>query len=206
MAQDNKSLGKFQLNGIPPAPRGVPQIEVSFDIDANGILKVSARDKGTGREQSISITNTGGLSNVEIERMRQEADVYAEADKQRKELVEMKNQADALFYTYETTIRDNSEWITEDLKAQGAERAVELKAAIANPATRVDEMKQKLDAFQQILLDIGASVYQRSSDLDESLEDPDDKPNGDTAEYNFDGIPGLDDEDATITADYEAVD
>lgn len=117
MAKDNKSLGKFQLNGIPPAPRGVPQIEVAFDIDANGILKVSARDKGTGREQSISISNTGGLSGTEIERMRQEAEVYADDDSARKKLVDLKNQADTLFYSYETTLRDNSEWITGRFKS-----------------------------------------------------------------------------------------
>lgn len=200
MAKDNKSLGKFQLNGIPPAPRGVPQIEVSFDIDANGILKVSARDKGTGREQSISITNTGGLSSVEIDRMRQEAEVYAEADRDRKVLVEMKNQADALFYTYEATMRDNSEFITEDLKTQAMARVADLKAAIADPTITTDEMKQKLDALQQTLLDIGSSVYQRSAESDDDLDG--------TAAYDLGGRPNPDpdDEDATITADYEAVD
>lgn len=203
MAKDNKSLGKFQLNGIPPAPRGVPQIEVSFDIDANGILRVSARDKGTGREQSISITNTGGLSSVEIERMRQEAEVYADADKDRKALVELKNQADALFYTYETTMRDNSELISEELKAQGTERVADLKAAIANPSTTADEMKQKLDALQQTLLDIGSYVYQRSSAGEGDFSYLSDQDA--TAEYNLETESGLDD-DATITADYEAVD
>lgn len=209
MAKDNKSLGKFQLTGIPPAPRGVPQIEVSFDIDANGILKVSARDKGTGREQSISITNTGGLSSVEIDRMRQEAEVYAEADRERKVLVEMKNQADALFYTYETTMRDNSELISEELKAQAIERVTDLKAAIADPTITTEEMKHKLDALQQTLLDIGASVYKRSAEAEDSFSylDDDDDPDS-TAAYNLGGGPNLDpdDDDATITADYEAVD
>ncbi|UIE36823.1 molecular chaperone DnaK [Leptodesmis sichuanensis] len=208
MAKDNKSLGKFQLTGIPPAPRGVPQIEVSFDIDANGILKVSARDKGTGREQSISITNTGGLSSVEIDRMRQEAEVYAEADRERKVLVEMKNQADALFYTYETTMRDNSELISEELKAQAIERVTDLKAAIADPTITTEEMKHKLDALQQTLLDIGASVYKRSAEAEDSFSylDDDDDPDS-TAAYNLGGGPNLDpdDDDATITADYEAV-
>lgn len=204
MAKDNKSLGKFQLNGIPPAPRGVPQIEVSFDIDANGILKVSARDKGTGREQSISITNTGGLSSVEIDRMRQEAEVYAEADRDRKALVELKNQADALFYTYETTMRDNSEFITEELKAQAMARVADLKAAIADPTITTDEMKHKLDALQQTLLDIGSSVYQRSSDEEDNFSYL--RGDDNTAAYDLESKSGLDDEDATITADYEAVD
>lgn len=203
MAKDNKSLGKFQLNGIPPAPRGVPQIEVSFDIDANGILKVSARDKGTGREQSISITNTGGLSSVEIDRMRQEAEVYAEADRERKALVEMKNQADALFYTYETTMRDNSEFISEELKHQAMDRVAELKAAIADPRITTEEMKRKLDALQQTLLDIGSSVYQRSMAPEEEFSYLNSEQDV-TAQYDLESEAALEDE--TITADYEAVD
>ncbi|MFN9481837.1 MAG: molecular chaperone DnaK, partial [Pseudanabaena sp.] len=107
MAKDNKSLGKFELEGIRPAPRGIPQIEVSFDIDANGILKVSARDVDTGVEQSISITNTGGLSPSEIERMRMEAEVYAEEDSARRELANMRNQASNLIRTVEEILRDN---------------------------------------------------------------------------------------------------
>lgn len=212
MAKDNKSLGKFQLPGIPPAPRGVPQIEVTFDIDANGILKVSARDKGTGREQSISISNTGGLSGSEIERMRQEAEVYADDDSARKQLVDLKNQADTLFYSYETTLRDNSEWITEELKAQGEQRVEELKAAIATPNITVDDMQKRLDALQQTLLAIGASVYARTSPA------PTDEFNNTgaqdaTVEYDLNSdTASIDDDDldfgddATITADYEAVD
>jgi len=212
MAKDNKSLGKFQLPGIPPAPRGVPQIEVTFDIDANGILKVSARDKGTGREQSISISNTGGLSGSEIERMRQEAEVYADDDSARKQLVDLKNQADTLFYSYETTLRDNSEWITEELKAQGEQRVEELKAAIATPNITVDDMQKRLDALQQTLLAIGASVYARTSPA------PTDEFNNTgaqdaTVEYDLNSdTASIDDDDddfgddATITADYEPVD
>jgi molecular chaperone DnaK len=205
MAKDNKSLGKFQLTGIPPAPRGVPQIEVSFDIDANGILKVSARDKGTGREQSIQITNTGGLSSTEIERMRQEADVYAEDDRRRKLLVELRNQADSLFYSYESTIRDNGSLIKEDLKTQAGERVAELKTAIADPKITVEDMKQRLDALQQTLFAIGAAVYQQVNQ--------DDEPPADSTTPAFDGVPDGDTpdddfgyDDATVTADYEAVD
>ncbi len=211
MAKDNKSLGKFQLNGIPPAPRGVPQIEVSFDIDANGILKVSARDKGTGREQSVSITNTGGLSSTEIDRMRQEAEVYAEEDNRRKKLIELKNQADSLFYSYETTLRDNGEFIPDHLKTQAIEGVAELKAAIADSSITVEEMRQRLDSLQKTLLDIGASLYQRVSqppDEDEGLGPDYDatvpfSPSGD------DPTPSNDyssENDATVTADYEAVD
>ncbi len=210
MARDNKSLGKFQLTGIPPAPRGVPQIEVVFDTDPNGILKVSARDKGTGREQSISITSTGSLSSTEIERMRQEAEVYADEDKGRKQLVELRNQADSLFYSYEVTLRDNSELISEDLKTQGAERVADLKDALKDPGITVEAFKLKLDAFQQILLAIGASVYDRSTDAEDDFSDLGDEDA--TVKYNLESNSdsGGDDynvdEDATITADYEAVD
>ncbi|MEA5617414.1 molecular chaperone DnaK, partial [Cronbergia sp. UHCC 0137] len=113
MARDNKSLGKFLLTGLPPAPRGIPQIEVSFEIDVNGILKVSAQDKGTGREQGIKISNTGGLSPAEIEKMRQEAEIFAEEDQKYKELVELKNQADSLLLTYTSTLKDHGSLINE---------------------------------------------------------------------------------------------
>lgn len=225
MAKDNKSLGKFQLTGIPPAPRGVPQIEVAFDIDANGILKVSARDKGTGREQSISITNTGGLSATEIERMRQEAEVYAEEDQNRKLLVELKNQADSLFYSYETTLRENAELIGDDLKAEGAQHVMALKEAISDSRITVEEMRLRLDALQQTLLHIGASVYQGAGSSSNSADDFTYDGGDETVHYSYDEDDDLlassysgsaedsslgddlgFDPDATITADYEAVD
>jgi len=216
MARDNKSLGRFQLNGIPPAPRGVPQIEVSFDIDANGILKVSARDKGTGREQSISITNTGGLSSSEIERMRQEAEVFAEDDLRRKRLIELKNQADSLFYSYETTLRDSGELISDGLKTQASNQVAQLKATLADPAAQVEEVKQMLDSLQQVLLSIGAAVYQQASaPVSSGYSDAATEfveYQGDTVPHSSgdldDGEAGFDpdDEDATITADYEAID
>lgn len=207
MAKDNKTLGKFQLTGIPPAPRGVPQIEVSFDIDANGILKVSARDKGTGKEQSIEYSDTGGLSKSEIERMQVEAELYAKDDERRRKLVELRNQADALFYSYESTIRDSGEFIGEDLKTQAGEKVAELRAAIANPKISVDEMKERLDALQQTLFTIGAAVYQRANQGDDgatfAVEDTPTTPfSGDLdSQEDFDY-----EEDATVTADYEAVD
>lgn len=160
MAKDNKSLGKFLLTGIPPAPRGVPQIEVSFDIDANGILKVSASDKGTGREQSIEIRNTGGLNESEIERMRQEADLYAESDRKRKQLVELRNQAEGLLYNYETTLQDHGDLIGEDLKSELSQRSSELRQVIADETVALEDMKQWIDYFQQLLLSVGTAVYQ----------------------------------------------
>jgi molecular chaperone DnaK len=214
MARDNKSLGKFLLTGIPPAPRGVPQIEVSFEIDVNGILQVSAADKGTGREQRIRITNTGGLSASEVERMRVEADKYAEEDRRRIQLVELKNQADSLFYSYETTLKDNGDQVREELKAQGKQKKQQLQAALTDSSVSLEEVKQRLDDFQQTLFAIGAAVYQQASP---SL-DPDDLTEAEevastpafseysesASEEEEDLILNFDEE--TVTADYEAVD
>jgi molecular chaperone DnaK len=228
MVKDNKSLGKFQLTGIPPAPRGVPQIEVSFEIDADGILQVSARDKGTGRAQTIRITNTGGLSEAEVERMRQEADLYAEEDQNRRLLVEYRNQADILFNNYETTLRENGDLIPEEYKVEAAEKVAELRAAIADRTLDVDTMKSRLDALQHALFAIGSAMYQQAgySGLDSNGGDDG------YGEPDFTGGSGIDDPtmpwpngsgepeltealdedsfifetDETVTADYEAVD
>ncbi|MBW4560003.1 MAG: molecular chaperone DnaK [Mojavia pulchra JT2-VF2] len=211
MARDNKSLGKFLLAGIPPAPRGVPQIEVSFEIDVNGILKVSAQDKGTGREHSIRITNTGGLSTQEVERMRQAAEVFAEEDKRRKELVELKNQAENLFLSYETTLKENSGFIGEEMKALAHEKVQQLQAAIANSSISPQEFQQRLEDFQKALFAIGANVYNRANNQNDELAEvseilftsEQEQPMGGTLipQFNFD----FDDEN-TAQADYEAID
>ncbi|MBD0361403.1 MAG: molecular chaperone DnaK [Coleofasciculus sp. C3-bin4] len=213
MARDNKSLGKFLLTGIPPAPRGVPQIEVSFEIDVNGILQVSAADKGTGREQRIRITNTGGLSTSEVERMRVEADKYAEEDRRRIQLVELKNQADSLFYSYETTLKDNGDQVREELKAQGKQKKQQLQAALTDSSVSLEEVKQRLDDFQQTLFAIGAAVYQQASpsldpddftEAEEVASTPAFGEYSETASEEEDLILNFDEE--TVTADYEAVD
>lgn len=159
MVKDNKSLGKFLLKGIPPAPRGVPQIEVNFDIDANGILKVTAVDRGTGREQSIEITNTGGLTEAEIERMQKEADLYAEQDEKLKEVVELKNQAESLFYNYRSTLEEHDDFIDEELKEQGEKDCEALEKAIADINISYEELKEEVDAFKETLFAMGESVY-----------------------------------------------
>lgn len=218
MARDNKSLGKFQLSGIPPAPRGVPQIEVSFDTDANGILKVSARDKGTGREQTISITNTGGLSSTEIERMRQEAEVYAEDDKRRKKLVELRNLADSLFYSYESTLRDSGELVGDEHKVQASAQAADLKVMLSDPAATVEDVQHLLDVFRQTLFAMGEEIYRKSqssiSSDDISIDPNFDHPNdfsGETVRADpsksslSDGNSYDSSDDATIAADYEPV-
>ncbi|RUR86886.1 molecular chaperone DnaK [Chlorogloeopsis fritschii PCC 9212] len=209
MARDNKSLGKFLLAGIPPAPRGVPQIEVSFEIDVNGILKVSAQDRGTGREQSIRITNTGGLSTNEVERMRQEAEIYAEEDKKRIEMVALKNQADNLLHSYESTLKDNGNVIGEQMKVLADEKLVRLKAAMANSGISTTEFKQCLDDFQQSLFTIGAEVYNRVSQTDENFSgdhsltsESNETFSGTlTPQFNFDF-----EQESTLQADYEAID
>jgi molecular chaperone DnaK len=215
MARDNKSLGKFLLTGIPPAPRGVPQIEVSFEIDVNGILQVSAADKGTGKAQRIRITNTGGLSASEVERMRVEAEKYAEEDRRRIQLVELKNQADSLFYSYETTIKESGDLIREDLKAQGEQKKQLLQEAMADSSVSIEEVKQQLEDFQQTLFAIGAAVYQQASPSPETEEFIETEEVSSTQEFSEpvetsaqedddDLILNFDEE--TVTADYEAVD
>lgn len=212
MAWDNKSLGKFLLTGIPPAPRGVPQIEVSFEIDVNGILKVSAQDKGTGREQSIRITNTGGLSNNEVERMRQEAEVFAEEDRRRKKLVELKNQADNLLFSYQSTLKDNGELIGEQMKDLAKQKVMLLQAAMTNSSISVADFQQCLEEFQQTLFAIGADVYNRAhsqngEELNEVTEgilssEMDQSMTGTLIpQFNFDF-----DEESTAQVDYEAID
>ncbi len=212
MARDNKSLGKFLLTGIPPASRGVPQIEVSFEMDVNGILKVSAQDKGTGREQSIRITNTGGLSSSEVERMRQEAEMFAEEDKKRIELVGLKNQADNLCASYVSTLKDNGDLIGEAMKTLAAEKFAGLQAVMEQTDVSVADFKQRLDDFQQALFAIGAEVYNRASgEPGEVVEITSGSAVADTGsavaeegftpQFNFDF-----DEDSSILDDYEEID
>ena len=162
LAKDNKSLGRFLLTGIPPAPRGVPQIEVAFEIDVNGILKVSAQDKGTGREQSIRITHTGSLTSAEIERMQQEAQVYAEQDQQRTQLIELRNQADTLFYSYESTLNDNGNFFSDELKVETSEKMTRLKALLVDPTVTVKSVRQEVESFRQALFAIGSEVYRQA--------------------------------------------
>jgi molecular chaperone DnaK len=163
MAKDNKSLGKFELEGIRPAPRGIPQIEVSFDIDANGILNVSARDVDTGVEQSISITNTGGLSPTEIERMRMEAEVYAEEDDARRELANMRNQASNLIRTVEDILRDNGpSVITQSLREPTLQNMEALKNIYESEDITYEDIQAALKPLQQSLFDVTQAIEKYS--------------------------------------------
>jgi molecular chaperone DnaK len=169
MALDNKSLGKFLLAGIPPAPRGIPQIEVTFDIDVNGILKVSAQDQGTRREQSIIISHTGGLTSTEIDRMREEAAKFADQDNRRMQMIELRNQSDSLFYTYETTLTENGDLIQPDLKFNAQKKKEQLQAALRNSAVGIEKLRTLVDEFRQLILTIGTEVYQRGDGTIDSM-------------------------------------
>ena len=163
MAQDNRSLGKCLLAGIPPAPRGVPQIEVSFEIDVNGILKVAAQDQGTGKEQSIVISHTGGLKSTEIERMQKDANKYIEEDRRQMRMIEVKNQADSLLHTYKTTLDENGDLIGDDLKVKAKQKKEQLEAALTNSGLSLDKLKAYVDEFRQVILTIGTEVYKQAN-------------------------------------------
>jgi molecular chaperone DnaK len=159
MAAYNKTLGRFQLSGIPPAPRGIPQIEVKFDIDANGIVNVSAKDLGTGKEQKITITSSSGLSKEEIERMVKEAEQYAAEDKKRKEEVEIKNQADNLIYQTEKTLKEAGDKATAEEKEKIEQAKETLQKAVGSG--NVEEMKAKMEELTQVLYGLTSRMYQQ---------------------------------------------
>ena len=157
MAADNKSLGRFILDGIPPAPRGVPQVEVTFDIDANGLLNVTAKDKASGKEQSIKITGSTGLSKDEVEKMTKEAEMHAKEDIEKKEKVEVRNQADSLIFTAEKALREDKDKITEDLKKEVEEKVKALKDILETGSK--DEIQAKTQELSDHLQKIGQSMY-----------------------------------------------
>ena len=159
MAADNKLLGQFNLEGIAPAPRGMPQIEVSFDIDANGIVHVSAKDKGTGKEQMISIKSDGGLSEDEIKRMVDEAAANAEADKKKRELVEAKNTAETAIFTIEKSLKEHGDKISEDEKKAIEEAKQALSDELAKADATVESLKEKTDSLSEKAMKLGEAVY-----------------------------------------------
>jgi len=161
MAHDNKTLGRFELVGIPPAPRGVPQIEVTFDIDANGIVNVSAKDQATGKEQSIQITASSGLSQEEIDNLVKDAELHAEEDKKKKEQVEVRNNADALIYSTEKTIKELGDKVDEETKSKVEAVIPNLKKAIEN--NDVDEIKRLSEELTQASHKLAEAMYQQSA-------------------------------------------
>jgi len=160
IAKDNTSLGTFNLVGIPPAPRGIPQIEVKFDIDANGILNVKAKDLGTGKEQGITITASTKLSNAEIEKMREEAKKFEDADRKKKEEVEVKNEADSMVYTAEKTLSELGDKIGADSKKKVEDASKELKDALSGDD--IAKIKEKTDTIRNALQEVGQVIYQQA--------------------------------------------
>ena len=179
MASDNKSLGTFRLDGIPPAPRGVPQIEVTFDIDANGILSVNAKDKGSGKEQSISITGASTLSDNEVEKMVKDAEMNASADKEKREKIDIKNQAETLVYQAEKQINELGDKVDEAAKAKVEEKRIKLKESLDKDD--YESMKSLVEELQQELYSLGASVYQQANAASQATDDSnnDGKADGD---------------------------
>jgi molecular chaperone DnaK len=159
MANDNKSLGKFILDGIPPAPRGTPQIEVTFDVDANGILKVSAKDKATGRSQHITITASSGLSDSEVEKMRKDAEAHAEDDRKRKELIEVRNNADNTAYAADKALREFGDKIPAEVRSEVESKTAEVKSVAQSED--VEKIKAATEALGLAIQKIGASVYEQ---------------------------------------------
>jgi len=160
LAQDNKTLGRFILDGLPPAPRGVPQVEVSFDIDANGILNVKATDKASGKQQHITITASSGLSKEEVEKMKKEAELHAEEDKKKKEQIDLKNQADAVVFSTERMLKESGDKIKPEDKKELEEKLEALKKV--KDSDSYDEMKKKMEEMNQVAQRIGAAMYQNA--------------------------------------------
>jgi len=185
MAADNKLLGQFDLVGIPPAPRGMPQIEVTFDIDANGIVQVSAKDKGTGKEHQIRIQASGGLSDADIEKMVKDAEANAEADKKRREGVEAKNQAESLIHSSEKSVKEYGDKVTEADRKAIEDAIADLKAAVEASEPDAEDIKAKTNTLMEVSMKLGQAIYE--------------------AQQAEEGAASGDDGDNVVDADYEEV-
>jgi len=194
MAKDNTSLGRFTLSGIPPAPRGIPQIEVTFDIDANGILNVSAKDMATGKQQAITISAPNKLSQNEIERKVREAEQHAHEDTKRKEEIETKNQAETLVYTAEKTLKDAGDVVTADQKEKIEKAIEETKEALASG--EIEKIKEKAELLQNAIYELSTAMYQRAAQQQEQEQQQ---------QQSQQGSSDASSSDETIDADFEVV-
>jgi molecular chaperone DnaK len=161
MSTQNRTLGRFDLVGIPPAPRGVPQIEVAFDIDANGIVHVSAKDLGTGKEQKIRIESSGGLSDSDIDRMVKEAELHAEEDKKERERAEVRNEADSMIYSTEKNIKDLGDKVSAEDKSKSEEAIADLRKALEGGD--LQSIKDKTEALKQVSYKIAEEIYKQQA-------------------------------------------
>jgi molecular chaperone DnaK len=171
MARDNRTLGRFHLTGLPSAPRGVPQIEVTFDIDANGIVNVSAKDKGTGKEQQIRIQASGGLAESDIEQMVREAEQFAEEDKKRRGAAEAKNNAESLIHSTEKQLAEHGDKVSPDIKSEIEKALTEAKEAVEKGDA--DDMQQKTAALTQAAMKLGEAMYKAQQAETEAAAGPD---------------------------------
>ncbi len=192
MAADNRTLGRFMLDGILPAPRGLPQIEVSFDIDANGILSVKAHDKGTGREQKITITASSGLSKEEVERMQREAEAHSAEDAKRREEIETRNTADTLAYTAEKTLREQKDKIPSDLNQEVESKITAVRSALQG--TDTNAIRQAMQELSDAMQKIGAAIYQQQP-----------PPPGGEAPPSGEAPPGKGGEEGTVEGEFREV-
>ena len=184
MAAGNKSLGKFILDGIPPAPRGIPQIEVTFDIDANGILKVTAMDKATGRSQNITITASSGLSTEEVEQMRKDAEKHAEEDQHRKDLIEARNNADNVAYSAEKVLKDLGDKVPEDIKTQVEAGVSKVRDALTRD--NLEEIRKATDELTEVVQKVGAAAYQESGPQAGPTSGSEGEPDQESGEFDDD--------------------
>ena len=198
MASDNKSLGRFHLDGILPAPRGIPQIEVTFDIDVDGILNVSAKDLGTNKEQSIRITGSTKLTDNEIERMKKEAEEHAEEDKKRKEKIEIRNNADALIHSTEKMMTEMKDKFTKEDTENINNALKELREALTGDD--LEKIKEKTETLQQHLQKASAAIYQQAAQQYQQQQTDTEQQTNET----WEGHPT--DNEKTINADYKVKD
>jgi molecular chaperone DnaK len=203
MASDNKSLGRFILDGIPPAPRGVPQVEVTFDLDASGILHVKAKDKATGKEQSIKITGSTGLSDEEVARMTKEAQEHAKEDETKKEEIEVRNHADTLVYQAEKALKDGGDKVPADVKTEVEEKIKALKEI--ESSAPIDEVKAKTEELSTSLSKIGSSMYGQGQPEAGTAEGTDAASAADGGTPPESGQPGADDKPAGDVQEGEVV-
>merc|ERR1712054_307969 len=201
MAKDNKALGQFDLVGIPPAPRGVPQIEVTFDIDANGIVNVSAKDKGTGKEQQIQIQASGGLSDTDIEKMVDEAKAHAEEDKSKKEVVETRNQADSMVYSTEKSLKEHGDKLDAKDKDNIQKAIDDLKNVLKDENASSESLKGKLEALNTAAMKLGEIMYKENQQGTPGDQPKDEK----TSEKGAKAKNSKEENEDVVDADFEEV-
>ena len=193
MAADNKQLGNFELVGIPPAPRGTPQIEVTFDIDANGIVSVSAKDKGTQKEQKIQIQASGGLSDEEINKMVKDAEANKEADKKKRETVDARNQADSLVFSTEKSLKEHGDKISAEEKKAIESAISDLKNSLKG--TDVEDVKKKTQSLIQVSMKLGEAVYKNQQKSQNKKDDGDESKDSKAKGENKENVVDADFED-----------